>query len=73
MRKTKKRVFSFEQATEIVNERDEGICQNCGDIVSNPWITRLSGRPQDFNPDHFMLVCGKCFQKFAKRNYENFC
>lgn len=65
-----KKEYTFEETTSLVNERDEGICQNCGDIVSNTWIVRLSGHPQEFDPDNFMLVCGRCFQQFAKRNRE---
>lgn len=70
MRKLKKKDYSFTEATEIVNKRDEEICQNCGNIVLSPCIARLSGAPQDFNPDNFILVCGRCKQIATKKLME---
>jgi 5-methylcytosine-specific restriction endonuclease McrA len=62
--------LNYEEAVNFVAERDEGICQNCGDIVVNNYIVQIDGKwSKTYNPDNYWLVCGRCFQKFSKRNY----
>ena len=71
MKKAMDKEYTFEELTELVNERDEGICQNCGDIIVNPWIIKINNNFNYYHPDDYMLVCGRCKQKAAKRLMEN--
>ena len=50
MKKTLEKQHTFEELTELVNERDEGICQNCGDIIVNPWIIRIDNNFNYYHP-----------------------
>jgi len=60
--------YTYEEAVTFITERDEGICQNCGDIVVNSYIVQVDGVIRDwYKPDDFWLVCGRCFQKFGKK------
>jgi hypothetical protein len=70
MKKTLEKQHTFEELTELVNERDEGICQNCGDIIINPWIVRIDNNFDYYDPEDYMLVCGTCKQKAAKKLME---
>jgi hypothetical protein len=71
MKRTIEKEHTFEELTQLVNDRDEGICQNCGDIVVNPWIIRIDDNFNSYHPDDYMLVCGRCKQKAAKQFMKN--
>jgi hypothetical protein len=64
----RKSVKNYEELENFVNERDEGICQNCGDICKVPRVFNINFVvPKKYDPDEYWLVCGKCFTKFSKR------
>jgi hypothetical protein len=71
MKKTLEKEHTFEELTELVRERDEDVCHNCGDIIVNPWLIQINNIFNYYHPDDYMLVCGRCKQKAAKNLMKN--
>jgi hypothetical protein len=73
MKHNMEKEITFEELTELVSKREQGICQGCGNNIVYPWIVRISNNFNYYQPDDYALVCGKCKQKAGKSFMKNRC